>query len=504
MDTSTSQTVHHGSEEQSSLEQSNLSQGTQDSFLKRKNDPSSLSSHGGGESGYNAGSSSASVLASTTYASSKSVSCSLSAPLSVVSDSQETVENSVSCVEDSVPLAVDSLAQLKPAQQMDTTNEITEEAGASLHAGTNMVSPHKQQNSELEPSEDNKDVKSQEGGDNGHSNKLNQSDAGASAEHAIIIESQEQVDYEQNDREVSSELLPLEPPHSPEVLHIAPGGDDTSAQMNTSDSPEISLQQTPDVPDSRLLPAASMKENSPEIVLPAQSDTNKNSANPTGGSNADRVEDNVPVSEVNQAMETDVVCTQNSFVLQIADSQCSVFPVSPGKVDNEKEIDKVEGIESSSKIEEVVATPEEIEEYERDFPNLLEMKRQNEPEDEPQQASSIKSGQENALMEENIAKEDNNPGNRSEPAVPTSIVSRTNISTVSGDSALASKGADPPLEQTAVKKRPVPLYESLVCDDSVNQNLNQTGTSQIGIGDAASFVEVEESMDTSQVTNSSE
>ena len=153
-----------------------------------------------------------------------------------------------------------------------------------------------------------------------------------------------------------------------------------------------------------------------------------------------------------------------------------------------------------------MVTPEEIEEYERDFPNLLEMKRQNEPGDEPQHASSIKSGQENALMEENIATEDNNPGNCSEPAMSTSTVSRKNVTTVSADSVLASKGADPPLEQTALKKRPVPVYESLVYmyNDSVNQNLNQASTSQIGIGDAASFVEVEESMNTSQVTNSSE
>ena len=454
----------HTSLPQSSLEQVSQSQGTQDSFLTRRNISSSVSSQEVGESGYSGGSSSASALASASLG--KSPVGSLSVPLVGVTDSQETVENSVSCIEDSAPLTRDAISHPnRNVSKVVGAREYSSDAKSnpSTHQTTSMVTPqpscHPEDSSErLSMAKATSDPLKPH---KGSTIKSDVSATGSSPGRPILIQSQEQVGEEQQiSKEISRELLPIiEPPHSPELLNALT---DAIAEdkMDAPDSPEIAFQ-APDLRRGSPVPTTSEEDGlntaeSPEIAIQAPRNYNAKSFI---GSQVALTGDDLQISECSQAMETDLMSTQTSFVLQFTDSQCTLTPISPSKTgkqqqseaEKEERSSESEGTLRSSKAEKEQKSSksddmscEEVEEYEKEFPNLIELEQQtvNVPVDEP--GASEHGDKDGARkLTDTVSK-------------PTSCLN---------DPSVGSKGSEPPLG-IPVKSKPVPLYESLMCDDS--------------------------------------
>ena len=418
---------------QSSLDQTSQTEGTQDSFLKRKDNSSSLSSRGG-ESGYIGGSSSVSML--TSISPSKSTSCSLSAPLATVSDSQETLESSVSYIEDSVPLTSAAFSQSKLTLKTPSVQKSAQEVDKNGEFDSNKPevsddSPHhgKEGEEALETSKNQGDV-----------------------------------------AEISSELLPLEPPHSPELLNddVIEGNRD-SKQDNT-DSPVIAIQ------------GAGLARNrdsmdtvqSPVIALqsPLSSKKNISKATELAPMEVDLLEE----PENSQAMEADMISTQNSFILQLADSQSMVTPFSPLKQSQQKPVDS----ERLSKEDDSALNPQHTKQDKNDFP---ELKQGNEVvgTNNKQIVSSIDGEQTDASL---VA---------SKHGATISAVSLLGIEPISENDKV-------PLP-SAVKSKPIPLYESLLCEDSSSQasiNFVAKETS----ASTSSNQRLGELQDTSQITNS--
>ena len=282
------------------LDQTSQTEGTQDSFLKRKDNSSSLSSREGGESGYIGGSSSVSVLASVSP--SKSTPSSLSAPLATVSDSQETLESSISCIEDSVPIHTNT-AQTQSKLASKTTPNVL------------------------------KSVQALAKGDELNSDNL------------VIVEDVDNPEASEGQdvaAEVSSELLPLEPPQSPELINNGDAIDRDDGDVEKEediDSPVIAFQGAELPRDG---------DESPVIALQSPLSSRKGISKPTRPSpmelNLEQEEEQEP--EGSQAMETDMISTQNSFMLQLADSQCSLTPFSPFKQSQCKPVDS-DGLSSA-------------------------------------------------------------------------------------------------------------------------------------------------------------
>ena len=426
---------------QSSLDQTSQTEGTQDSFLKRKDNSSSLSSREGGESGYIGGSSSVSVLASVSP--SKSTPGSLSAPLATVSDSQETLESSVSCIEDSVPLANTAQAQAKLA--LKTPN---------IHKSVQVVA-----NNDNELTD---------------SNKLEV--INGSPDHMKEVEDNPETSEGQGDAaQISSELLPLEPPHSPELLDDdVVDGDGDDGKRDSPGSPVIAFQG-PELPrDSD----GTDTVESPVIALQSPLSSKKAISKPT--QLAPMQLDLQEEPECSQAMETDMISTQNSFVLQLADSQCMLTPFSPFKQSQHKPIDG----ERLSKEDNSAVNPQNSEQDKNDLPGL---KQGNEVVDAN-----------NKQIDLNITSKE------TDAAVEASKDKGANTCTgsvVSNEP--ASEGDKLPLH-SAVKSKPIPLYESLLCEDSSSQasmNLAQTGAKDTS-GSISSNQRLGELQDTSQITNS--
>ena len=473
MDTNTSQAIPfllQESVEHSSLEQPSQAEGTQDSFLRRKNDSSSLSSHGGGESGYTAGSSSQSTLASPSVGKGSLP----SAPFVNVGDSQETVENSVSCIEDSAPLVMYSGALTKSLSNIPCVSKtdviITRESKADSPSKCLMERSNKGASGE------------KQSGENLTNFNADQSNAELSSECVVLIEGHEG----DNNKDETSELLPNESPQSPELLDDDVDTANDEDKMDTANSPEISLQ-APVLPHSSTSPRKGITDNSTKIVdqVSVEGDGRTSQGNLEVGSHG------IPISECSQAMDTDMVSTQSSFILQIADSQCSLAPVSPVKAGQRLEDDN-DGDELSRN-EGIVATPEEIEEYERDFPNLLATKQENES-----KPSAVPDPQVDAEKEVQISKEID-PINEPNSAVSKPVDSPVPM-VADGSGATCDGGKD--LVDASVRNKPVPLYESLVCDDSNSETVNQCDKGLIRIEDTAKAVN--ETMDTSQSINSGE
>ena len=421
---------------QSSLDQTSQTEGTQDSFLKRKDNSSSLSSREGGESGYIGGSSSVSVLASVSP--SKSTSGSLSGPLAAVSDSQETLESSVSCIEDSVPLPNTAQAQVTP----------------NIHKSARVVAKN---DTEL------------------NSNKLKL--IAGSPDHVKKVEDNpETSEGEGYAAEVSSELLPLEPPHSLELLDddVVDGGGGDDGKCDSTDSSPVIAFQGPEVPrDSN----GTDTVESPVIALQSPLSSKKAISKPTQlvPMEVDLQEE----PESSQAMDTDMISTQNSFILQLADSQCTLTPFSPFKQSQHKPVDS----EGLSKDDSAV-NRQDYEQTKNDLPGLTQ---ENEVEDAN-----------NKQLHHNIGSRETDAGleaskHEGDGASTVPVVSNEPV----------SEGDKLPLH-SAVKSKPIPLYESLLCEDSSSQasiNFAQTGTKETSKL-ISSNQRLGELQDTSQITNS--
>ena len=426
METNTSELDISTAQEKPSEDQTSQTEGTQDSFLRRKDNSSSLSSREGGESGYIGGSSSVSVLASISPSKSTS---SLSAPLATVSDSQETLESSVSCIEDSVPLTSTAFSQSnllllktpgapKSAQEVDKNEE-----SGSNKPDISDESPHH----------------------------------GKEGEEALVTsESQDDA------AEVSSELLPLEPPHSPEILNDGDGGGGNGKQ-DDADSPVIALQGA-GLPRDR-----DSMDTSPVIALQSPLKSKKDISKAT-----ELAPMEVEEPESSQAMETDMISTQNSFVLQLADSQSMLTPFSPFKQSQHKPVDS----EGLSKEDGSTLNPQRIEQDKNNFP---ELKLGNEVvgTNNKQIISSIDGKQNDASLE----------------------ASKHSGATISAVSLLGIESVSEEDKHSAVKSKPIPLYESLLCEDSSSQasiNFVAKETS----ASISSNQRLSELQDTSQITNS--
>ena len=422
METNTSELDISTAQEKPSEDQTSQTEGTQDSFLRRKDNSSSLSSREEGESDYIGGSSSVSVLASISP--SKSTSSS-SAPLATVSDSQETLESSVSCIEDSVPLTSAAFSQSnllllktpgapKSAQEVDKNEE-----SGSNKPDISDESPHQ----------------------------------GKEGEEALVTsESQDDA------AEVSSELLPLEPPHSPELLN------DGDGKQDDVDSPVIAIQGA-GLPRDR-----DSMDTSPVIALQSPLRSKKDISKAT-----ELAPMEVEEPESSQAMETDMISTQNSFILQLADSQSMLTPFSPFKQSQHKPVDS----ERLSK--EDGSSTLSLQRIEQDKNDIPELKQGNEVvgTNNKQIVSSIDGEQNDASLE----------------------ASKHSGATISAVSLLGIESVSEKDQHSAVKSKPIPLYESLLCEDSSSQasiNFVAKETS----ASISSNQRLSELQDTSQITNS--
>ena len=455
MDTTSSQSQTEGSLPQTSSQMEGIqTEGTQDSFLGRKPESCSLSSREGGESGYSGGSSSASVLASASL--SKGTSGSLSIPLATVSDSQETVENSVSCIEDSVPLTSDAVAPgFKPLHVLRTSESVTPIAGENVIVPPTISHLEGCQKGETESTKQHKVL--------GSSDSDNKFDISCTGDSQVRVEGHEGISEQQTNKDVSSELLPVDSPQSPELLNneSLEKADDEN-MLDAPNSPEIAIQ-APMPSHSTPVSKAVNNENQDHIVSQTLANVEKNSGK------SHLVEDVFSLQQSSQAMETDVMLTQSSFVLQLADSQCSLAPTSPCKTDSVQVSEASERGESS-KVDDVVANPEEIEEYEKEFPSLVRLEQQNE-EGVKQDVPTLE-GQKPSVVTADV-REGDDPGtcclnmptdSNSKP------VSNPCIPTVISNSETSSDRSKLPIE-ALVRSKPVPFYESLVCEDSVSETL---------------------------------
>ena len=423
METNTFERDISTAQEKPSEDQTSQTEGTQDSFLRRKDNSSSLSSREGGESGYIGGSSSVSVLASISP--SKSTSSSMSAPLATVSDSQETLESSVSCIEDSVPLTSAAFSQSnllilktpgvpKSAQKVDKNEE-----SDSNKPDISDDSPHR----------------------------------GKEGEEALVTsESQDDA------AEVSSELLPLEPPHSPEILN------DGDGKQDDADSPVIAIQGA-GLPRDR-----DSMDTSPVIALQSPLRSKKDISKAT-----ELAPMEVEEPESSQAMETDMISTQNSFILQLADSQSMLTPFSPLKQSQHKPVDseRLSKEDGSSTL-----NPHHIEQDKNDIPELKQANKVVGTNNK-QIVSSIDGKQNDASLE----------------------ASKHSSATISAVSLLGIESISEKDQHSAVKSKPIPLYESLLCEDSSSQasiNFVAKETS----ASISSNQRLSELQDTSQITNS--
>ena len=457
-------------------------EGTQDSFLGRKNESGSFSSRDGAESGYSAGSSSSSVLVSATCSVNLSTASSLSAPLATVSDSQETVENSVSCVEDSVPLSSDTVKIVSNFPHTSGAPESITPEATTHQAISRLDESEEMGNTDL--------LKLKEDNGGCESEKSNHSFIGTSSERHVLVNSQEDMGEQQINKDVSSELLPLENPQSPELLNDGPEQteSDNEDMMDAPNSPEIAIQ-APKLSQNRSLFQAVCSTEIKESHTSAQTVTDIETSNAKSPvSSQVLIED---ANESSQAMETDMISTQSSFVLQLADSQCSVAPVSPMKTDAEQLSDAGEEGGSLKSDGVVIANPEEIEEYEKEFPSLVRVEQHEEA---TKKDDSQPDGPEAAVNVINVSKLDDN-SNAKKPSEctpkPTSSLSVAPI-TSNGGSDL-----DGPKVQLDAPK-PVPLYESLECDVSVGEALSNP------VSRAQLRGESQQSVNNSQGTSSGE
>lgn len=404
---------------QPSLDQPSQTEGTQDSFLKRKDNSSSLSSREGGESGYIGGSSSVSVLASVSPSKSTPGSLSVpSVPLVSVSDSQETLESSISCIEDSVPLTNTAQSQAKPAYKTANTCE----SAQAVPSSDNEVAPFNKLK-----------------GLDGTPDQPKQGEKLETNEDQVIA------------TKVSSELLPLEepPPHSPELLDddVIDGGSEDGKQ-DTTNSPVIALQ-VPRLPRDSDSTNTADRAESPVIAL--QSPPSKRAISKSTQLVPIEVDPEEPGSS--RAMDIDMISTQNSFVLQLADSQCTLTPFSSFKQSQQKLI--------------------EAEDSRKDKGSVENSKQDDKDSPELQQGNA------------NEQKDTDN----------TSAASLVNEP--------VSEGAKSPLN-SIVKSKPIPLYESLLYEDSnslASMNSPQIQTKQTGPS-SLSHPRLSELQDTSQITNS--
>ena len=445
----------------SSQTDENQAEGTQDSFLGRKNDSGSFSSRDGAGSSYSAGSSSASVFVSATCSVSTPTTGSLSAPLATVSDSQETIENSVSCVEDSVSLSLDEMRSVSSKRPSTSGALKSVSQAAAVH----------QTSSESEEIR-KADLLKHKGDDSG-------CEADNSSARHLLVEGLKDVGEQHIvNKDVSSELLPLENPQSPELLNDGSEETDDEDLMDAPNSPEIAIQ-APKLPQNRSLFQAHCSAEIKESHTNTQ--TLRNIEKSSAKSRA-LVED---ATESSQAMETDMISTQSSFVLQLAESQCSIAPVSPIKSDVSEDVEEGGGSSKSAGV--VVASLEEIEEYEKEFPSLVKVQQCDE--------EAMKDDVSLQTRQEAVGKQLDN----SKPSdCKSNSTSCPNIPPITSDNELGSNRS-PKLQLDALAKtKPVPLYESLECDDSVSEGLsNQVIRAQLRD-------DSQQSVNTSQGTGSGE
>ena len=456
MDTGMSQvgaSLQQENTRQSLLDQSSQTEGTQDSFLKRRDNSSSLSSREGGESGYIGGSSSVSVLASISP--SKSTPGSLSAPLPSLSDSQETLESSVSCIEDSVPVTLSAQPQARLAPVTSNTRKSTQ----AIPNSKDEFSQAKKLNivdDSVAPSDQPK-----------HGEDM------AEAGEDMAEASEDEID-----NKISSELLPLEPPHSPELLNDDVVDDGNDDKMDTADSPVIAFQ-APELPCNSDVTKTIERADSPVIAL--QSSSSK--AATFMSFHVTPTEVDMLEPESSQGMDTDMISTQSSFVLQLADSQSTLTPFSPFKQSDQKQSEN-ESSRGLSKDDESIRNSEEVEQCEKELPNLVELKEPSEVDitNDKQKVPSITSKVTDSTSVASVHTSTSNP------AVP-----------VAGNQTV-SEGDKPPM----VKSKPVPLYESLICDDSNSESIiNSALTKEKEAATSISRLsELQHSVDTSQITNS--
>ena len=444
MDTTSSSQIEASDHRGTSQTDGNLAEGTQDSFLGRKNQSGSFSSCSGVESGYSAGSSSASVLVSATCSVSMLTTKSQSAPLSTVSDSQKTVENSVSCVEDSVPLSSD---------EMKSVSKFPHKTGA-----LESVIPAAVTHQTISRLDESKEIGKADLLKHKKVNRGCESDN--SSECHLLIESLKAVVEQQINKDISSELLPVENPQSPELLNDVSVETINEDMMDTPNSPEIAIQALK-LPQNRSLFQTVYSTEIKESHTNTQTVTNvKKSCAKSSIHSQALVEDAI---ENSQAMETDMVSIQSSFVLQLTESQCSLAPVSPMKSDiseagEEGWSSKNDGV--------VVASLEEIEEYEKEFPSLVKVQQHDE--ETVKDGASLPSEQEAAVNVIDISKQhDSNNSNK-----PSDCMTKpTNIRPITSNNESGSDGSKLQLDALA-KAKPIPLYESLECDDSVGMDLS--------------------------------
>ena len=416
--------------QQSSLELPSQTESTQDSFLKRTSDSPSLSSREGRESGYAGGSSSVSVLASVSP--SKSTPGSSLSALMSATDSQETLEGSVCCIEDSVALTDMCVPQAQASPASETTST------KSAPRLENEVTV---------------------------SNELKHTDS--SLEEVEQIENKSELNHEgQVNLEVSSELLPLEPLYSPQLLI------DNAADSDITNSPVI-VFQAQDLPRNKKAPVVEENKEFPLIHLPYLSGREDEIPECT---QFVAMEVGVEESQGSQPMDTDMISTQTSFILQLADSQCSIRSVTPTKHsqqkltedEKDKKLPEGDGITIAKNIE--------------------------------QKNIFVDSNQPDEVDAESDKQNDN-----SKSEAPFVARATTDDAMTVTTNQLASKEDGSPLDRPANSK-PVPLYESLVCEDS---SIQASVSSAKAVAKTAavsieSHSRLDEGQDTSQITNSGE
>ena len=262
----------------------------------------------------------------------------------------------------------------------------------------------------------------------------------------------------------------MEPPHSPELLSDDVIEGNRDGKQDNTDSPVIAIQgaglaRNRDSMDTVQSPAIALQS-------PLSSKKNISKATELAPMEVDLLEE----PENSQAMETDMISTQNSFILQLADSQSMVTPFSPLKQSQQKPVDS----ERLSKEDDSALNPQHTELDKNDF---SELKQGNEVvgTNNKQIVSSIDGEQTDTSL----------------------VASKHSGATISAVSLLGiepiSENDKVPLH-SAVKSKPIPLYESLLCEDSSSQasiNFVAKETSA-----SISNQRLGELQDTSQITNS--
>jgi hypothetical protein len=176
--------------------------------------------------------------------------------------------------------------------------------------------------------------------------------------------------------------------------------------------------------------------------------------------------------ESSQAMETDMISTQNSFILQLADSQSTLTPFSPFKQSQHRPVDG----EKLSKENNSAMNPPLMEEDKQEI-----------------QGNEVV-GTTNKQIDPSIG------GEQTDTSLEASKQGATISTSSVADNEPISESNKIPLH-SSIKSKPIPLYESLVCEDSSSQasmNLAQIGAST----SIPSNQRLGELQDTSQITNS--